>query len=180
MDGCYMDKLPRRKNIRLKNYDYSQAGYYFVTICTQDRQKLFGEILNSKLILNDRGEMIIKWIYQLGNKFPRILIDKYIIMPNHIHCIIIVGADPCVCPKNNHEEGGHVGPPLPEIVQWFKTMTTNEYIKGVKNEIYPPFNKRIWQRNYYDRIIRNKQEYKKIYEYIETNTLKWEDDKYYI
>ena len=88
-----MDRLPGRKNIRLKNYDYSQSGYYFVTICTQDRQKLFGEILNSKLILNDRGEMIIKWIYQLGNKFPRILIDKYIIMPNHIHCIIIVGAD---------------------------------------------------------------------------------------
>ena len=59
-------------------------------------------------------------------------------------------------------------------------MTTNEYIKGVKNKIYPPFNKRIWQRNYYDRIIRNEQEYEKIYEYIENNPLKWEEDKYYI
>ena len=59
-------------------------------------------------------------------------------------------------------------------------MTTNEYIKGVKNKIYPPFNKKVWQRNYYDRIIRNEQEYEKIYEYIENNPLKWEEDKYYI
>ena len=178
-----MNKLLGRKNIRLQNYDYSQAGYYFVTICTQDRQKLFGEIINGKLILNDRGEMIKKWIYEIENKFSHILIDRYIIMPNHLHCIIIVGADLCVCPKNNimpYKQGGHIGLPLPQIIQWFKTMTTNEYIKGVKNKIYPPFNKKIWQRNYYDRIIRNEQEYEKIYEYIENNPLKWEEDKYYI
>ena len=182
-DGGSMNKLPRRKNIRLKNYDYSRAGYYFITICTQDKLKLFGEIINAESILNNRGEMIKKWIFQLENKFPHISIHKYIIMPNHIHCIIILEPDLRVYPKNNtikNKQYEHTGPPLPQIIQWFKTMTTNEYIKGVKNEIYPPFNKRIWQRNYYDRIIRNEQEYKKIYEYIETNPLKWENDKYYI
>ena len=125
-----MDKLPHRKNIRLKYYDYSQEGYYFITICTQEKQKLFGEIINRKLILNDRGKMIKKWIYQLENKFPHILIDKYIIMPNHLHFIIIV-----VYPNDNIQKhrltvtGGHTGPPLPHIIQWFKTMTTNDYIK---------------------------------------------------
>ena len=195
-----MDKLPRRKNIRLQNYDYSQAGYYFITICTQDKQRLFGEIADGKLLLNVGGEMIKKWIYQLENKFPQILIDKYIVMPNHVHCIIVnmemdwcvysqddeledVGADLCVCPQNGnikYKKGEYINLSLSQIIQWFKTMTTNEYIQGVKNGIYPVFNKRLWQRNYYDRVIRNEQEYEKIYEYIETNPLKWEEDEYYI
>jgi len=200
MDDDHMDKLPRRKNIRLQNYDYSQAGYYFITICTQDKQRLFGEIADGKLSLNVGGEMIKKWIYRLESKFPQILIDKYIVMPNHVHCIMAnkgmdwsvysqdnglenVGADPCVCPQNNnlkYKKGEYINLSLSQIIQWFKTMTTNEYIQGVKNGVYPVFNKRIWQRNYYDRVIRNEQEYKKIYEYIETNPLQWEDDEYYI
>ncbi len=90
--------------------------------------------------------MVERWIHEIENKFSNILIDRYIIMPNHIHCIINVGADLCVCPQENiklHNMDGHIGPPLPQMIQWFKTMTTNEYIKGVKNKIYPPFNRKI-------------------------------------
>ncbi len=180
-----MKNVPQRKNIRLKDYDYSNAGYYFVTICTQGRKNLFGKIIDDKMLLSQSGKMIEKWVYELANKFSHIIIDKHVIMPNHIHVIIIiVGADLCVCPNKNMQiykkQGGHIGPPLQQIIQWFKTMTTNEYIRGVKSKIYPFFDRRIWQRNYYDHIIRNEQEYQNIWEYIETNPLKWSDDCYYM
>ncbi len=99
-------------------------------------------------------------------------------MPNHIHGIIqitqIVGADLRVCPNNN--QGEHIGSPLHKMVQWFKTMTTNEYIRNVKNNNWPPFNSKLWQRNYYEHIIRNERELNKIREYIIHNPLKWELD----
>ncbi|QLH54998.1 MAG: hypothetical protein CH6_4533 [Candidatus Kapaibacterium sp.] len=105
-----------RRSIRLKDYDYSQAGAYFVTICTQNRECLFGNIENGKMVLNDAGKMIEKWYFELPNKFPDIHCDQYIIMPNHIHFIIInVGADLRVCPEKNGEQtnkGEHTGSPL--------------------------------------------------------------------
>lgn len=129
-----MDKLPRRKNIRLKNYDYSRAGYYFITICTKDRQKLFGEIVGVD--------------------------DPVCPQPNHIHGIVVI------------YEGGQGRPPLPKIIQGYKSVSTRMCFK---------YNiKIIWQRNYYDRIIRNRQEYEEICIYIENNPLKWVEDKYYI
>ena len=94
-------------------------------------------------------------------------------MPNHLHGIItIVGADPCVCPNDEH-----TGSPLHRIIQWYKTMTTNEYIKNVKQNSWPPFKKRIWQRNYYEHIIRNDEELKTIRHYIKNNPLNWECDE---
>jgi len=72
-----------------------------------------------------------------------------------------------------------MGPPLPEIVQWFKTMTTNDYIRGVKNSNWPRFDQKLWQRNYYEHIIRSEDSYLTIAEYIQTNAIKWQKDKYY-
>ena len=119
-----------------------------------------------------------KWYFELPNKFPDIQCDQYIIMPNHIHfIIIIVGADLRVCPD---DIGEHIGSPLHKIIQWFKTMTTNEYIRNVKNNRWEPFDGKLWQRNYYEHIIRNEQELNKIREYIINNPLKWELDKYYL
>jgi len=174
-----------RRSIRLRGYNYSQEGAYFVTICTQNRACLFGEIIQGKMVLNNAGQMIDKWYHELENKFVDIKCDEYIIVPNHIHAIIQnVGADLCVCPDmdgrqpgGEHTGGEHTGSPLQRVVQWFKTMTTNAYIRGVKENQWPPFPGKLWQRNYYEHIIRNEKELMRTREYIENNPPKWESDR---
>ncbi|MDD5043405.1 MAG: hypothetical protein PHD51_01915 [Patescibacteria group bacterium] len=200
------DKKFNRQSIRLKNYDYSESGYYFVTICVQGSKCLFGEVVNGEVILNSIGEMIKKWWLELENKFFRVELDKFIVMPNHFHGIInitigIVGADLRVCsnlkkgehvgsplhnrehvgsPLHNREHVGsplhnreHVGSPLHDIVKWFKTMTTNEYIKNVKQGGWPPFDRRLWQRNYWEHVIRTEKSLNNIREYILSNPENW-------
>jgi len=194
-----------RRSIRLKDWDYSRAGMYFVTICTQDRSCLFGDMVDGGMRLNDVARMIEKWWLKLNHKFPTVQTDQFVVMPNHIHGIItIVGADLRVCPpvlrvcpdddqcntgkhigvpQQTHEtgahtdEGTHVGVPLPRVVQWFKTMTTNEYIRGVKQFGWPRFDGRLWQRNYYEHIIRDDDELNLVREYIVNNPLQWELDR---
>ena len=169
-------KLPNRKSIRLKNYDYSSNGYYFVTICTQNREKLFGEIVGATLRgrPNNPDKIIVKWLLESENKFKDIKIDEYIVMPNHIHFIIKRTGD------RTGSTGDHTGSPLRDIIGWFKTMSTNEYIAGVKDGRFMPFKGRLWQRNYYEHIIRNYDDYINIAEYIQNNPLKWEEDKLYV
>jgi putative transposase len=175
------NKLPNRKGLRLKNYDYSQAGYYFVTLCTEDKGHVLGTVVDGFMKLNNAGEMIKNWIEKLNDKYENVELDKFVIMPNHIHFIvIIVGADPCVSPPDiSDNTGAHMGTPLHTIIQWFKTMSTNEYIKGVKNDQYIFFDKRVWQRNYYEHVIRKDNELHEIREYIMNNPAKWELDKYF-
>lgn len=183
----YNPEIHHRRSIRLKGYDYSQAGLYFITLCTQNSLHLFGEIASDEMVLNNAGIMIEKWWKELKNKFPNIELDEFVVMPNHFHGILqiinthTVGADLRVCPDNagEHIEGKHIGLPLHRTMQWFKTMSTNEYIRNVKNNHWTPFNKKLWQRNYYEHIIRDEKSYLHISEYIRTNPLKWPDDKYY-
>ena len=175
------NKLPTRKDLRLKDYDYSKAGYYFVTICTEGKECVLGTVVDGFMKLNNAGEMIKKWIVKLNDKYENIELDEFIIMPNHIHFIvIIVGADPCVSPPRISDSAGtHTGVPLHTIIQWLKTMSTNEYIKGVKDGQYKPFYNRVWQRNYYEHVIRTDNELHEIREYIVNNPAKWELDKYF-
>lgn len=84
----YNPKIHHRKSIRLKGYDYSQPGLYFVTICVQDRACLFGDVVAGKMMLNDAGKMVEKWFFELKNKFPDIQCHEMVVMPNHFHCII--------------------------------------------------------------------------------------------
>jgi REP element-mobilizing transposase RayT len=171
-----------RKSIRLKGYDYSQEGFYFITISVNYKLCLFGEIENGNMILNSAGKMVDEWYYELENKFKNIKCQEKIIMPNHFHCIIqIVGADLCVCPNVNVDvnKGVHIGTPLPSVIQWFKTMTTNSYIKGVNHNDWERFNKKLWQRNYWEHIIRNEKEYQNIADYIIDNPNRWDNDKLY-
>lgn len=178
-----MKKLPYRKSIRLKNYDYSSNGYYFVTICTQNREKLFGEIVGATLCgrPNNPDKLIVKWLLELENKFKGVKIDEYIVMPNHIHFIIKRTGDHIgLTGDHTGSTGDHTGSPLRDIIGWFKTMTTNEYIAGVKDGSFMPFKGRLWQRNYYEHIIRNYDDYINIADYIQNNHLKWEEDKLYI
>lgn len=163
-----------RKSIRLKNYDYAKAGLYFITICTNHRKTIFGYIDNGCMILNDAGRMIEKWYFELENKFKNIQSHQKVVMPNHIHCIVEIVYD--TTPKQN-TTGRDAGLPLYEVVQWLKTMTTNEYIRGVKNSGWEVFDKKMWQRNYWEHIIRNEQSYIKLSQYIENNPLQWEMDR---
>lgn len=160
---------PGRRSIRLRHYDYSQPGYYFITICCQNKVSLFGSISSGEIKLNAAGNIIAKWYYKLESKFTAIKCHDVVIMPNHFHCVIEIISN----------EGGHADPPLPVIIQWFKTMTTNDYIKGVKNNGWATFDRRLWQRNYYEHVIRNEESYSAIAEYIQTNPAKWREDKYY-
>jgi len=186
----YAPEIHHRHSIRLRGNDYAMAGAYFVTICVQNRECLFGDIVDGQMVLNEAGRMIEKWYHELPNKFPHVNCDQYIVMPNHFHAIIQitgtpVGADPRVCPRGDDPEGGintqpqgeHAGSPLPTIVLWFKTMTTNAYIHGVKQNHWRPFPGKLWQRNYFERIIRNEIELNRVREYIVNNPVRWPDDK---
>lgn len=157
-----------------------------MTICTQRRRCLFGEIVEGHMVLNEAGKIIVRWWEETKHKFSNIELDEFVIMPNHVHGIIaIVGADLRVCPdsreqhetKKRRKQGEHTGSPLQEIIQWFKTMTTNEYIQGVKARLYAPFAKRLWQRSFYDHVIRDEPSLHDIREYIHNNPLNWELDE---
>ncbi len=106
------------------------------------------------MMLNDAGKMIKKWYFELQNKFSNVRCREYAIMPNHIHSIIVnVGAD------------------LQCVIQWFKTMTTNEYIRNVQQHNWHRFTGKLWQRGYYEHVIRNHTELNNIREYIKNNPL---------
>ena len=166
-----MDDLSKRKLQRLKNYDYSHNGAYFITTCTYKRLDLFGIIIDAQITLNPAGEMISNTLAQMAKFYSNIIIDKYVVMPNHVHAIVLLenrGTPQRAFPTTS----------IPDCMNRFKTITTKFYIDGVKKGIYRPFDKHIWQKSFHDHIIRNEQEYQKIWEYIDTNPLKWELDKY--
>jgi putative transposase len=186
----YDPRIHHRRSIRLKGYDYATAGAYFVTICTQGRECLFGEIIPGAMRLNKAGNMIQDVLSNLPIKYIGIEIDEFIVMPNHIHMIIFlntnVGAGPSAFP---HNEGSNIGlikgqphgvaptMSLPDVVHRFKSLTTLRYSYGVKQQGWLPFPGKLWQRNYYEHIIRNEYDLNEIREYISNNPLKWELDK---
>lgn len=157
------------RSIRLRGYDYSKNGIYYVTICVQYHGHIFGNIIDRKMQLNEPGKMVEYWWNEIPNKFPSVKLGKYEIMPNHLHGIIFVqnvGADLCIGPNKT----------LGNIIQWFKIMTTNDYIIGVRTKNWPVFPKHLWQRNYFERIIRNEEELAKIEDYIQRNPGNWGSD----
>ena len=129
------------------------------------------------MCMNNAGEMIISRWKELQNKFINIKIDDFVVMPNHFHGIIqIVGADLCVRPQLN-QPGRHAGRPLHQMIQWFKTMTTNEYIKKVKRGDCKPFYQKLWQRNYYEHVVRDEEDLDRAREYIFQNPGRWDEEK---
>ena len=197
----YNPEIHHRRSIRLKGYDYAQAGAYFVTICTQNRECLFGNVANGEMVLNDAGRMIQTVWDEMPEHYFGVAIDIFQIMPNHIHGIIIltnpvtVGAGPRACPHQpGQSQSHHIGQPpigqppigqprrlaptlsLPDAVHRFKSLTTTRYRHGVKQHQWPPFPGRLWQRNYYERIIRNERELNAIRQYIRDNPARWAED----
>ena len=294
-----------RRSIRLKGYDYSQAGAYFITICTQDRACLFGKVVNGEMRLNDAGRMVLAEWNMLPERFPHVVLDAFVVMPNHVHGIVVItnpatddtattaptivgtglvpapnagtmgavpdagtmgavpnagtmgavpddgamGAAPDAGAMGAAPDAGTMGaapddgamgavpdagtmgaapdtgattrvaptaativgtglvpapddgattrvaptvgdivaptvgdivaPTVGDIVGAFKSRVTVEYIRGVKTSGWPPFRGRLWQRNYYEHIIRNEIELNKIRQYIINNPLNWEKDDNY-
>lgn len=155
-----MNKLPRRKLNRLIEYDYSLNNYYYVTICIKDRKEFLSEIKNEKSVLTKYGKIIDKTLHELPKFFPCEL-DEFVIMPDHIHVIIILD-----------NKNGSSRKSLSTIIQRFKTFTTTNINKLLNEE-----NKFRWQKSFYDRIIRNERELYQIRNYIKLNPLKWEIEK---
>jgi len=155
----YNPNIHHRRSIRLPGYDYSQPGAYFVTICIWQRECLLGEIQDGNILLSRYGEVVnFNW-FNLTRVYPHIELDSFVIMPNHIHGIIII--------KNQNKRHG-----LSEIVRGFKTFSARR-INQLRSVSAIP----LWQRGYYEHIIRNETTFSKIQEYIINNSSKWEMDE---
>jgi putative transposase len=155
-----------------------------VTLCTKDRECLFGDIVDGGMRLNDVGEMIhITW-NDLSVKNPGIETDKFVVMPNHVHGIILVVGAPLVGAHSSgaidnagNWAGTRPAPTLGDVVGKFKSITTHQYIDGVGQKDWPLFNSKLWQRNYYEHIIRNENALDRIRKYIIENPMKWAEDE---
>jgi putative transposase len=157
-----------RRSIRLKGYDYKQVGAYFVTVVARNRACLFADIVNGETRLNGAGRVMQSAWDDLPNHYPGVACDAFVVMPNHIHGIIvvmdtIVGAGLKPAPTRHG---------LPEIIRGFKTFSARR-INDLRSTPGTP----IWQRNYYEHIIRNEEELTRIREYVANNPLQWEDDR---
>jgi putative transposase len=166
---------PTRQATRLADFDYSRAGSYFITTCTQNRVCLLSTIVDGGVCLTPSGEMVLHWWVELNRKFaPRISTDACVIMPNHIHGVVVISDLDLQGQFISDEVPTRA---LPEVMEWFKTMSTNGYFRGVKGQGWPPVDKRLWQRGYHDRIIRSARELNRYRQYIERNPARWEFDK---
>jgi REP element-mobilizing transposase RayT len=175
-----------RRSIRLKNYDYSTVGAYFVTICVKNRDPLFGNVFDNKIILNDAGQMIVTEWEVLPTRFPTIELDEFVVMPNHFHAILVInpagaGLVPALAvPALNQttkRATTRVAPTLGDMLGAFKSITTHRYIQGVKQHGWLPFDRRLWQRNYWEHIIRDETSLHKIRQYIQHNPARWLGDQ---
>jgi len=164
-----MRKKFRRRSIRLPEYDYSRSGAYFITICSFNKELVFGEIVDGRIVLSEIGKIAAKYLEEIPNHFDNVFVDEYIIMPNHIHIIIsIVGVqnfEPL-----RHEYQKIVPKSIGSIVRAYKASVT----KWCRENDYKKFN---WQRNYFEHIIRNDEDHFRIKEYIQNNPLQWEIDE---
>ena len=162
------NRLVNRRSIRLKEYDYSQAEGYFVTICTKNRKSIFGEISNGTIQLNESGLIIEATCQWLSPQYNYVLLDTWVVMPNHFHGIFFI--------LNDCRSGSRTAPTkrkaLGRLIGAFKTVSTKKF-----NAIHGTSGQPIWQRNYYDHVIRNETDLEEIREYIQTNPLKWLEDE---
>ncbi|GAB4201886.1 MAG: transposase [Roseiflexaceae bacterium] len=157
------DDQPGRRTLRLGGYDYAGQGAYFVTICAWSRGDHFGSIDAAGHHHNAAGQLVAARWEAISSKFPTATLDAYVVMPDHLHGIIALG-DPAP---------GVAGATLGQIIGWFKTMTTNAYIRGVREQGWPPFAGRLWQRNYYEHIIRHEDDLARVRAYIDGNPARW-------
>jgi putative transposase len=193
---------PNRQSIRIREFDYASPGAYFITICTQDRVELFGDVIGGQMRLSPVGTMVEKAWKNIPQYAPRIGLDEFIVMPNHVHGIVTIGLDgwdrsefhrgrtrrsaPTMTwdigmvgagfhPRPRLESDGSGGS-VSAIIQRFKSWTTYQFRMGIKRQGAEPLRRRLWQRNYYEHIVRNDGELDRIREYIRNNPQNWDTD----
>ncbi len=172
--GCEFEPRPDRRSTRLRSYDYSQAGSYFVTICAQNRECLFGNVTDGEMHLNAAGAIVQTVWDDLPNHYPNVELDRFVVMPNHVHGIIVIvgaGLKPALT-KPAPTKPAPTKHGLPEIVRALKTFSARR-INEMRNTPGVP----IWQRNYYEHIIRNDDSLHRIREYIVNNPAQWALDR---
>ena len=174
-----MNQLPVRKPNRLKEYDYSTPGAYFLTVCTRDRRRILSRIeappdgavgeglAPPAVLLYEAGALVEKQIRDLPDRFENLFVDRFVIMPNHIHLLLSVsygpgGASPSPTDKTD----------VTAVIGTFKSLTTRLWhtIGGTGP---------LWQRSYYDHVIRGEDDYRAIAEYIDANPARWREDEFY-
>jgi putative transposase len=162
------NKLYHRKHPRLKDYDYSQNGCYFVTICTKERARILGEVVGRDahippyIALSSIGECVEKYIGSIPTANLQVQVDNYVIMPNHIHLLISI---------QDSENGGGM---------WASRPTIQTIVRSLKILVSKKAGFNIWQTSYYDHIIRNETDYLAHWQYIDDNPAKWAEDEYYV
>ncbi len=194
---AYNPNIHHRRSIRLKGYDYSQAGLYFITICCKNRMCRFGKIENGKMILNEFGNIAYNEWVKTPELRPQIELDAFIVMPNHIHGILKIneiGRGELHSPDNKTGDNKTPDNKPGECNSHLRSPSNNvgAIIRGYKSSVTKQINnlgdngkgvcdtpQQLWQRNYYEHIIRNEQSYQTISEYIINNPSKWSDDKFF-
>ncbi|MDO9081526.1 MAG: transposase [Desulfuromonadales bacterium] len=160
--------VQHRRSIRLQRYDYSSAGAYFVTICTQNRECLFGEMEDGAMRLNDAGKVAEQCWQEIPGHFPQVELDEFVVMPNHVHGILVIGESGVAAGKRPAGTSRTIG----SVVRGFKIGVTKWMRQA--HPIHA-----VWQRNYWEHIIREEVELEQIREYIRNNPVRWELDQLY-
>lgn len=191
----YDPDIHHRRSVRLQDNDYSQAGAYFITICTHEHKCIFGDIVDGKVILSQTGEIVERWWQKIPQRFPTAELDIFCVMPNHFHGILVLqdivvvsreGAETAplrVTVAPSYSRRGLVSKPfldsnaptLGRVIAYFKYLTTKDI-----NAITGTPGRRMFQHNYHEHIIRNEADLAEKREYITNNPLKWELDRYFV
>jgi putative transposase len=174
-----------RRSVRLRQYDYSQEGAYFVTICSHKHECTFGTIIDGRMSLSALGETVEREWLKTNTNRPHVVLDSFVVMPNHFHGILVLveairrgtarrARIPTPTADNKRAFGGPVAGSVPTIVGAFKSAVTRRahMVPDTSNRI-------IWQRNYHEHVIRDERDLKRIREYIRDNPMKWHLDRYY-
>ncbi len=172
MKARYDPDKYRSDSIRLKNYDYSQSGAYYVTICTRSRRLLFGNVSNGRMQLTRTGMIANECWKEIPKHFPDVMVDAFVVMPNHIHGIVVISRDTACRVSTVERFGKPVANSLPTIIRSYKSAVTKKV-----NELWRTQGSSVWQGNYYEHIIRDEEDLDEIREYIINNPLKWDLDR---
>lgn len=164
------DRVHVTSRRRLLNKDYSEPGLYFVTICIKDWSHRLGRVSDGDFSPSPAGTMVDALWCQARNRFPGLHLDAYCVMPNHFHGIVGIGM---------HEDDPPPFPSVISVMDWFKSATTVEYIRGVKQHGWPPYQKHLWLEGYHDRVIRGDEELQRIRDYIASNPANWRKDGFF-
>ncbi len=171
---------PRRSSLRLAQYDYTQIGAYFITICTKDRKNIFGKIENVLMVLNNIGEIVQQEWLQLANVRHNVKLDEFMVMPNHFHAILIITDQVEGMASHASTEDTQTKPSFGKPVPGSLSTIIGAFKSGVSKRINQLTNfhyERLWQRSFFEHVIRTEESLARIREYIATNPWRWEFDR---